>query len=137
MRTGITAIRRNEKGILLLEIVIALAVLGIVAVALLTSLATGAMATSIAKERAIAENLARSQIEYIKNTLPYVEYSEEPPLTTYTIKASIVPTSTGWAVPDAVVEPVASRGAGIQKITVTVLHNGKQILTLTDYKMSR
>lgn len=124
-------IKSNERGITLLETVVALAILGLIAVAILTALTTGAKATAIAKEQAFAESLARSEIEYVKQA------SYNPDALTYPIDSSIVPVAEGWNVPDAVVAPVPGRDASIQKITVTVERYGKTILSLTDYKAYR
>lgn len=123
--------RSNEKGLTLLETVVALAVLGLVAIAILTALATGVKATTIAREQALAESLARSEMEYVKQA-PYV-----PGALTYPIDASIVPAAEGWDIPGAVVEPVPGRDSSIQKITITVWHNERSILSLADYKGNR
>ena len=68
---------KNERGIGLIEVLIALAILGIVAAAFLSGLATASKAIYIADVRTTAESLARSQMEYVKNqpyddTLPIV-----------------------------------------------------------------
>ena len=60
----------REKGFSLLEVMIAIALMGIIAVAFLGTLATASKALFIADERATAESLVRSQMEYIR-TQPY------------------------------------------------------------------
>ena len=59
--------KKNEKGFSLIEVVIALALLGIIAIAVLSGLATASIALIIADERTTSESLARSQMEYVKN----------------------------------------------------------------------
>lgn len=124
-------LRSGQRGVTLMESVIALAVLGLIAVAILSALATGAKASMIAKEQATAESLARSEVEYVKRS------SYDPSATTYPIDLSIVPTAEGWTIPDAVVAAVPSRDASIQMITVTVSRHGEAILSITDYKANR
>ena len=57
----------SQKGLSLIEVLIAVAILGIVAVVFLSSLATSSKATIIADERTNAESLSRSELEYIKS----------------------------------------------------------------------
>jgi len=59
--------RHNSKGFSIIEVLVALALLGIIAVAFLGGLATASKAMIIADERATAESLARSEMEYVKN----------------------------------------------------------------------
>ena len=58
---------KSEKGIGLIEVLIALAILGLVAAAFLSGLATASKALIVADERTTAESLARSQMEYVKS----------------------------------------------------------------------
>ena len=57
----------RESGITLIETVVALAILGAIAVIFLSGLATASKAAFIADEQATAESLAQSQMEWIKN----------------------------------------------------------------------
>ena len=119
----------NEAGVSLIETLIALVLLGIIAVAFLSGLATAAKATFIADEQATAESLARSTMEYVK-ALDYVlgatEYPVDPGLT--------IP--EGWVVSPPVVEPLYDTD-DIQKITVTIEHLDKELITLEGYKVDR
>ena len=58
---------RNQKGISLIEVIIALAILGVIAVAFLGGLMTSLKAVSIADERSTAQSLSQSQMEYVKS----------------------------------------------------------------------
>jgi len=133
-------LRRNEGGVTLLETLVALALLGLVAVALLSGLTTAARATFIADEQATAESLARSEIEYIKGqeyeTAGQYQHRAQREgfamptgYTTDTTVNSIDP-ATGETVPPG-------QDQGIQKITVTVEHNGNHIITVESYKAQR
>lgn len=58
---------RKQRGFTLIEVIIAMALLGIIAIAFLGALATASSSIIIADERTTAESLARSQMEYAKN----------------------------------------------------------------------
>ena len=115
---------KDQRGFTLIEVILAIALLGIIAVAFLGAMGTGSLALFIADERATAESLARSQMEYVKNQgYKVVESYEtiEPPAG-YDIKLDPPPVQ---------LEP------GLQKITVTVSHHGKPVVTLEGYKVDR
>ena len=124
-------IRSGEAGLTFLETLIALAILGAIAVPFLMGLATSSKAAFIGDQHATAESLARSQMEWIKNS-EYVydatQYSAAP-----------MPNSgdyTNFSV-EISAEPLHSPDGGIQKITVTVKHADKGITTLESYKVDR
>jgi prepilin-type N-terminal cleavage/methylation domain-containing protein len=79
---------KSEKGFSLVETIIALALLGIVAVAFLGGLSTASKVIFTADERATAESLARTQMEYVRNQ-PYSSASWD-----YTVTSSPPPNST-------------------------------------------
>ncbi len=116
----------NESGVSLLETLVALAILGLIAVAFLGGLTTAARATIIADEQATAESLARSQMEYVKS------YTYDSEATTY----PIVDTPEGYAV-FVEVSSIPDTDADIQKITVTVNRGSKLVLTVEGYKVNR
>jgi len=124
-------LKGKETGVSLIETVMALAILGVIAVAFLSGLATVAKATVIADEQATAESLARSQMEYVK-TVDYVydttQYSPAP-----------IPGDEDYSGYSATidVEPLHDTDDGIQKIAVTIEHNDKQVITLEGYKVDR
>ena len=57
----------DEKGTTLIETLVALAVLGLVAVAFLSGTATMSRATMINDRQETAQSLAQSQMEYVKS----------------------------------------------------------------------
>ena len=120
----------HEKGFSLMETVAALALFSIVSFAFLTGLCTLTKATVTTRDRAIAENLARNELEYVK-TLSYqygaAEYDVCPTLD--------IP--AGWSVAPPVVEPVNVADDGLQRITVTIERNGEPVLSLFTYKVDR
>lgn len=131
----------NSKGVSAIEVIIALAILGIVAVAFLGGLSTALNATSIADERSVAQSLAQSQMEYIKSceyeagASPSYEQTDvpSPDHAGYTISVDAPP------IDPATGDPLANPGddMGIQKITITIKHQGNEVLTLKGYKGDR
>jgi prepilin-type N-terminal cleavage/methylation domain-containing protein len=126
---------KRERGFTFIEVVIALGVLGMIAVGFLSGLGTASKGLLIADERETANNLAEAQIENVKNQA-YDDINDPPQ---YSLMAGI---------PDSysIDQPLAYRmdpdldgledDDGIQRITVTVRHNGKEVLTLEDYKVN-
>ena len=115
---------KNEKGFTLIEVLVALAILGLIAVTFLMALSTASKAIIIADERTTAESLARSQMEYIKEQ----DYNVAG---TY---ATITPPANYEIVSPITVEELQT---GLQKITVIIRHYDKDVITLEDYKVNR
>ena len=121
----------RESGITLIETVVALAILGVIAVTFLSGLATASKAAFIADEQATAESLAQSQMEWVKNA-DYVysatEYSPAP-----------IPGGKDYINYSAIIaaEPLHDPDDGIQKITVTVKRSDKGVINLEGYKVDR
>jgi len=121
----------NSKGVSLIEALVALGLLGIIAVAFLVGMATASKAMIIADERATAESLARSQMEYVKN-LDY-DYND---LQSYEQVDEPSPTHPGYFI-SVVADSLHDTDKGIQMIKVTVSHGGEGVITLEDYKVDR
>jgi len=123
---------KNEKGISLIEVLIALAILGLVAAAFLSGLATASRALIIADERTTAESLARSQMEYVKEQ--DYDYNDSQLYEQVDVESLTHP---GYFISvDA--DPLRYPDDGIQKITVTVDHQNKEeVITLEGYKVNR
>ena len=160
------ALRGNSRGVTLIEVLIAVAILGLVAVAFLSALATASTAIIIADERTTAESLARSELEYVKSQpfstpCPTHPWSYQASSTTSQSPSPHEPSTTApswWAghtLPseyDGYSVIVTAQGydidgdynydEGIWKITVKVYHNGTPnpddlVLTTTTYKVHR
>jgi prepilin-type N-terminal cleavage/methylation domain-containing protein len=148
---------KNEKGVTLIEVLIALAVLGIVSVAFLSGLATSSKAIFVADEIATSESLARSQMEYVKKQAynPAGAYDPGPPPSggeaTYDKSSAIPDGYTIWSVDragatvtdiigvpwDTQNNQPSSTDEGIQKIKLVIKHHGDEAVTLEDYKVDR
>ena len=61
----------GQEGVGLVEVLVAVAILGLTLVVLLAAISTGSVGVATTEERVTAENLARSQLEYTKSQ-PYV-----------------------------------------------------------------
>jgi len=126
----------------MLEVVIAIALLGIIAVSVLSALQTAALALISADRRATSESLARTQMEWVR----YSDYDdiigEDHPQ--YELDPQIE-SRLPLDYPDYSVVTTAIRlnkdenpndDDGIQEITVTVSHDGRLVVTLEDFKRS-
>lgn len=122
-------VMKGDKGFVFIETIVALALLGIIAVVLLSSVGTATKATMVADEQVTAESLARSEIEYIKGCDYQYSATEYPIDSTLDIPGS-------WSV-GTTVEAISGRGDDIQKVTVTVQRGGESELSVVTYKVDR
>jgi prepilin-type N-terminal cleavage/methylation domain-containing protein len=136
-RRAAKAFRGHSRGFTLIEVTIAIALLGIIAVAILAALSTASMALIIADTRATAESLARSQMEYVKNQAyheEYIDYSEpdheeykkiEGYAGNYNLETTVEPIDPTDNKPYPYLEGDGcfQQDVGIQRITVTVSYH--------------
>ena len=139
----------GRKGQTLVEVLIAIVILGMIAVPFLTAMSVSSRAIMVTDDKAAAESLVRAELEYVKNS-PYnftgFSYSlpgTPPPWdlnrTTldscyagYSVNVTGVPinSSTGAALPPG-------KDLHIQNITVVVYHGNSSVLTMSTYKTDR
>lgn len=113
---------KNQSGFSLIEVVVSLALMGIIGVALLSGLHTVSAVTLTTDERQTAKNLAENQMENVK-ALPYVtSYSPMPLTDEY----------TGYTV---TITTQSLQDSNVQKITVSVTHRNKVAAKLEGYKV--
>ena len=122
------ACQGSSNGFSLIEVLITLALVGIIAIAFLSALSTASIALITADERATAESLARSQMEHVKN-LDY-DFTDPQSYEHLPVQSNDHP---GYFI-SVSAEPLHSPDDGIQKITVTVSRDDKEVITLEDYK---
>jgi len=136
-------LRSNEAGVTLIETLIALALFGIIAVGLISGLATTFKAVAVGQDKMTAESLAKSQLEHIK-TQDYIsaaEYDPDNPEKCYALidipdDSAVKGYDIEITSPETITSPGGS-GYELQSLTVAVKRNGEEILTVTDYKMGR
>jgi type II secretory pathway pseudopilin PulG len=117
---------RGERGITLVESLVAIAILGGGVMTLVLTMSGGALAIQENDQQAVAQSLARTQLEYIKS------YAYDAAATTY--PAVSVPDGYGISVG---VTAVPGGDGDIQKITANVTRDGAVIMTAEDYKVNR
>ena len=121
----------RESGVTFIETVVALAILGVIAVAFLNGLTATSKSAFIADEQTTAESLAQSQIEWVKNA----SYSYNA--TTYS--PAPIPSGKDYLNYSALItaEPLRDPDDGIQKITVTVKRSDNGVIKLEGFKVDR
>ena len=154
---------KGEKGWALIGVLIAIAILGLVAVIFASGISTGAKAVFVSDERATAESLAKSQLESIKggNYNPATDHDDDSLYATYSkisdddippgyeirsfkknVEGDDVPVSEIVGVPWVISEnedpsqPAASEN-GLQRVILIIDHNGKDaVVTLEGYTVN-
>jgi type II secretory pathway pseudopilin PulG len=119
-------LHRSERGIGLVESLIALAIIGTAVSAFITTLSTGSVIVGELNQETVAQQLAQSQMERIKAA------SYSPTGAGYTTIS--VPEGYGVAVS---VDSSLYADSDIQKLTVTVSRDSETILTFEGYKVHR
>ncbi len=122
---------REERGLVLLESLVALAILALTATAYLGGLGTVFQAGSVSDVRSTAQSLAASQLEQLRDTT----YSYDA--TTYA--AAVIPGTAdyaGYAV-NITAAALNSPDDGVQRLTVTVTRQGETVYTVVHYKVDR
>ena len=146
--------RERSRGQLLIEVLIALALLGIISTVFIGAMYTALHSARIADEQSIALTLCKSEIEYVKqqeySTTDW-EYSVTYSGNEATLSADEGAEPSWWPEnPDDLVLPssgdfggymVTVTGgeieSGLRLITAIAVHQGTQVLTLENYKLSR
>jgi prepilin-type N-terminal cleavage/methylation domain-containing protein len=114
---------KSEKGISLIETLVAMAIMAIIAVAFLSALATTSTARATTQERTSAKILAETIMETIKTDNYSATYN-------YTIPDEF----NGYA---ATINATNERNGNIQKIIITIQHRDRDVLVLESYKVDR
>ena len=123
---GVRHALRDERGISVVEALVAVAILGTIVVGLIAIFGTGSLAVRTVDIAAAGERLATNQLEYTKS-YPYDAGATGYPLVD-------APPGYDLAV---TVQPVPGADAAIQKVTVTVSYEGEVVLAVENYKVAR
>ena len=117
---------RSETGFSLVEMLVAVSIVGIAITVFITALSTGLLSVSTLKEATFAQQLAQRQIEQLKST------AYDATGVSYTLVSAPSGYTIGLAVNSAIYADNK-----IQKLTVTISHGGQQVLVVEDYKGNR
>lgn len=130
-------IARNEKGATLVEELMTVAIIGFGIVILVAMITTGVVGVRQVDDKVVAESLARSQLEIIKDAAYEADPGTSPypsvtPISGYLVSVSI----EYWNAGSGSFTPT-QRNDGLQKITVTVSTGGSDIIQTASFKVNR
>lgn len=126
---------RNEAGFSLIEVLLALGLVGIFSVTVPSALSGANRATITTNQHTTAESVARSQMDYV-HSQSYDSVNATP------VYALIADIPDSYSIVTPLAERLDPRGDGtsnddgLQEITVSVKHNDTVIFTLIDYKVN-
>lgn len=132
----------GQKAFSLIEVLVSLAIFGVIGVVLLNGLISGNKGLVVSQESVVAEGLAKSQVEYIKSQeyISVIHYAPGDPANRYEvidIPAHLA--SAGYtvevSVSDNAVEAAGRAGFELQGITTKVKRYGSTKLTITFYRV--
>ena len=127
--------RNGERGLTLIEILVALGILAAVAVVFLLGMSTSSKAVMVSQEAVAVDSLAKSQMENIKSWT-YDDINDPPQYEN--AKLTDIPDGYDITISAARLDPGDDGfddDDGLQEITVTVTHDEK-VFTLEGYKMN-
>ena len=116
-------VTQNEKGLGLVEAVVAVAIAGVTVVAFVAALSTGSIAVAELDQEVVAQRLTRTQLEFIKGSAYDTSYTSISTPAGYTISIDV--------------DAIPGADSDIQEITVTIFRDGNEILRIEDYKVNR
>jgi hypothetical protein len=123
--TGKYKLGHPEKGFGLIEVLVGSTLIALVGVAILGGLTLGVNLLTRTDTSETAKDLAVTQMEYIKSTY----WSD----ISYSVLADNLTLPSGYSIPP--VTPVSLNDGNLQKITVIVEQNNREVFRLEDYKV--
>ena len=128
-RGRVIPLPRDQRGFNFLEVLVAVAILGVAGVGILTGLSTGFRAEDINTENVVGENLVRAVLEDIR----FQSYQDSY---TVTVTVPVGYSFTIDTVPFCTPEPCTPDN-NVQKNTVTILRGGEGVFAVEDLKVRR
>jgi Tfp pilus assembly protein PilV len=117
---------RDQSGVTLLESLVAIGILGGGVLVMVFAMSGGALAVGENGQEVTIQELARSQMEYIKSC------AYNPSATTY----PAISAPEGYSI-SVGVKAVPSTNTNIQKVSANISRNGTLLMAVTDYKVNR
>lgn len=124
----------DQTGFSLVEELVAIGLVGLGIVLLLAMIGTGTIGVSTQRDHTIADGLARSQLELIKDA-PYADDHTTYPSVVAPTGFTVNFTADDWD--PASGDFTGTSDSGMQQITVTVIRSGDPLVTLQDVKVNR
>ena len=119
----------DQRGLTLIEVIVAMAILGFIGVGFMTALSTGFRSQGIKEEQVIGHNIVRAALEEVRSQ----DY-----LASYTVAT---PTASGYSVSvvteDFCWPEICIPDGNLQKNTATVSRDGDTVVTVEDLKARR
>jgi prepilin-type N-terminal cleavage/methylation domain-containing protein len=136
---------RSRKGSTLLEVLIAVAVLGLITASIFPVFIMLNKSEFKWTQQTVSESLIRTQVEYLKGC-PYIYGNATAPAPPY---ATVVPPDPSYEI-EVVAQPIhidtstqehtylpSGEDEGIQEIQVIIYHVDKLVISSTSYKVDR
>jgi prepilin-type N-terminal cleavage/methylation domain-containing protein len=120
---------RKQQGFTLIEVLVAMAILGVVAVCYLGALTTSSRAAIATDQMDTGRAIAQAQMEWVKNQ-SFLTSGE------YTLNTVVMAQYPGYSA-EITAANAAQRDGFIQKVTVTVYKGAKIVTHLEDCKVKK
>jgi len=132
------AFQGSSRGFTLIEVLLAIALLGVIAIAFMSALSTASTVLIIADERTTAESLARRQMEYVKGQGYKAESAVTDPIyqkiggipegySIYSVNRYGVPVEEIIGIPwDSESNKPVDTDIGLQKIALVIKHKDRE-----------
>ncbi|MBN2074452.1 MAG: type II secretion system protein [Dehalococcoidales bacterium] len=128
MRCRKSLLKNSQSGMTLIESIVAIAILSAISVVFLGGLVVSSKGTLESDEQATAESVARCQMEWVQGSTYVDNATQYIPMNLDNFNDYV-----GYSA-NISAEPLHSPDDGIQKVTITVFHNGNWVMSIEGYK---